>query len=110
MTFSHHPVLARRLLWLWACAILLAPMWGSAHRVVHAAPALYGDQASKLFATHDAGSDECRLYDQLLNTDGAAAALAAANGAPPEVAAPLALATGLAGRTVCEYRARAPPR
>ena len=85
-------------------------MWGLAHRVAHAAPVLHGEQASELFATHDAGSDLCHLYDQLLNADGAVAALAAVPGAPPELASPLAVATWLAGRTVCEYRARAPPR
>ena len=110
LTFSLRPVLARRLVWLWVCALLLVPMWGLAHRVVHAAPAVQGEQASKLFGLHDAGSDECRLYDQLLNTDGAVAALAAAPCAPPQVASPLAAATSLASRTVCEYRARAPPR
>ena len=110
LTLSHRPLFARRLVWAWACALLLAPLWGLAHRVVHAAPAVQGEQAGKLFATHDAGSDECRLYDQLLNADGAAVASKPTLGALPKLASPLAAAIALAGRTVCEYRARAPPR
>lgn len=97
---------------------LLAAQWlGLAHTVLHQHPAAHAESAhapvhglGALFAGHDDGSADCRLYDQLAHADPLPPALPALDTLPP---APPRLAAGSTHDAAAEpapYAARGPPR
>jgi hypothetical protein len=99
-----------------ACVLLLGQALGLAHGVAHSPPvsiaqaqhddcAEYGD----LFASHEQGSDVCKLLDQIGHAD--ALPLATLVSTPPAPARHCNAAPphGVAQRWAAVYNARAPP-
>lgn len=100
--------------WLLATLLLAAQAAGLAHRVLHAAGAPGGTSAAQAVAawggSHQPGSADCRLIDQLAHADllcGAAAAPATLPTATATVVA--VLPQSLPARPAAAYLARAPP-
>jgi hypothetical protein len=97
-------------------ALLLAQALGSMHRVAHAGGphALAGEHAghsltAELFSGHD-GAADCRLYDQLAQSEAAPPAAGQPAAAPPGALpgrAPKALPSSSAP---ADCRVRGPPR
>ena len=103
--------------WLLATLLLAAQAAGLAHRVLHApggptgAGAAQGMSAASWGGTHEPGSADCRLVDQLAHADLLCGAAAALHLPPPAAAAVAAvLPQALPARPVAAYLARAPPR
>lgn len=100
--------------WLLATLLLAAQAAGLAHRVLHAPGATGATNAAQAAAawggSHEPGSADCRLIDQLAHADllcGAAAASATLPKATATVVA--ALPQSVPVRPAAAYLARAPP-
>ncbi len=77
------PLLAAAMLWLQALGLWHGVVHGVVHSLGHGTPASVHAASGGTLTDHDAGSDECRLYDQLAHADlacGTPAALAVAEG------------------------------
>lgn len=97
--------------WLLAALLLAAQAAGLAHRVAHGSGGVAHAAQKAFSASHDEGSAECRLIDQLTHADAlcggdapAATVLAASAADPSRPAARLSEGAPAA------YLARAPPR
>ena len=106
---AERPPWAAALVRVLALALVLASTLGLAHRVLHLSAVAHGQVADAIYATHSAGSEECRLYDQLLHWDGGLPMVWAPPAAPLEPAQPRAIAGHRACPSDCVYLARAPP-
>lgn len=115
--------------WLLALVLVASQAAGLAHRIVHAPGGLAGNSAivktsglpsaSQAAAktaglwssSHEQGSAECRLIDQLAHADVLCAApLGVLPTLPPAATAPTQHTTPLLAATAAAYQARAPPQ
>ena len=102
--------------WLLALVLVASQAAGLAHRIVHAPGGLAGKTAvaktaGLWSASHELGSADCRLIDQLAHADVLCAAPPAALPVlPPADTAPAPFTPPLLAVTATAYQARAPPQ